>query len=169
MYWYLLCLNSHSTNTLEKYPVGGSHLHTHTHTHTLLQFQGMNSQAWSSEQGRAYSFSSWHLLTLTYRCCITLQYCTEVCRQHRADTSKRCGKFSLLHGALQPCHRCSKVGQRGAGRGQAWLKASVAGFKDGTPYFPLGWVKVRGVCEPRLTVSRSVELSLRRERNDLDW
>lgn len=99
------------------------------------------------QTGETYSLSSRHFFTLTYHCCITLQYCTEACCHHCADTSKRCGKFSLLHRALQPCHRCSKEGQRGAGRGQAWLKASAAGFKDGLPYFPLGWVKVEGCLQ----------------------
>lgn len=136
-------------HTWKKFSVEESYLHTHTHICNFKEWIEA-PQAWSREQGRAYSFSLRRLLTLTYRRCITWQYCTEVCRQGRADTSKKCGKFSLLHRASQPCHRCSKLGQRGAGTGQAWLKASVAGFKDGSPtpqhpHFPLGGVEVGGV------------------------
>lgn len=155
-------------------------LHTHTlsHPHTLTNKQYIcNFKGWIEDpvasitvQGRAYSISPGQFLTLTYRRCITFQYCTEACRQRTADTSKGCGKSTFLLGASQLCHSCSEVGQRGTGRGQAWLKTSAAILKNGFSISHFDELKLSG-----LPVGRAwwfpgpAQLILRvKQRDDLD-
>lgn len=121
--------HSHTqTHTLTPTPT-----HTYTNTQHICNFKGWieDLEPRNTMQGRAYSISPWQFFTPTYRHCITFQYCTEVCRQRTADTSKGCGKSTLLLGASQLCHSCSRIGQGGTGRGQAWLKTLADILKNG--------------------------------------
>lgn len=130
--WHEHSPSHKSTHTLS-HTLRPTCTHTCTNTEHICNFKGWieDLEARHTVQGRAYSISLWQLLTLTYRHCITFQYCTEVCRRRTADTSKGCGKSTLLLGASQLCHSCSRVRQRGTGRGQAWLKTSADILKNG--------------------------------------
>lgn len=149
-----------------------SHPHTLTNTQCICNFKGWieDPVASNTVQGRAYSISPRQFLTLTYRHCITFQYCTEACRQRTVDTSKGCGKSTFLLGASQLCHSCSEVGQRGTGRVQAWLKTSAAILKNGFSISHFDELKLSGPPVGRAWwFPGPAQLILRvKQRDDLD-
>lgn len=115
-----------------------------------LQIHNWNFKRWTEDlhpeetvQSKAYSVSPWQRFAHTYRHCITFQYCTEMCRQRSADTSK--GLWQI-HTARRSFTATSQpflgLARQARGRGQAWLKPSADILKHGILHFPPQWLKV---------------------------
>lgn len=123
--------------------------HANTYTAALTQTHICNFMVWiedpearSTVQGRTYPISRWQLLTLTYRLCITFQYCTEVCRRRTADTSKGCSEYTLLVGASQLCRSRSCSRPDTHRERPAMTEDLSRHIKKWIHYFQLGWVEV---------------------------